>query len=52
MNGVDPGTGLIRFGKKIVPFDNIMSRDSKLYKLFNTSFHDENDNGDGDVFAV
>lgn len=52
VNGVDPGTGLIRFGKKIVPFDNIMSRDSKLYKLFNTSFHDENDNGDGDVFAV
>ena len=41
VNGVESGTGLIRFGKKIIPFDNIMEKDSKLYRLFNTSFHEE-----------
>jgi type IV secretory pathway VirB4 component len=41
VNGVEPGTGLIRFGKKIIPFDNVMEKGSKLYELFNTSFHED-----------
>lgn len=40
VNGVDPGTGLIRFGDKIVPFDNTMKKESSLYQLFNTNFHE------------
>ena len=40
VNGVEPGTGLIRFGDKIVPFDNTMEKDSSLYQLFNTNFHE------------
>ena len=40
VNGVEPGTGLIRFGDKIVPFDNTMEKDSSLYQLFNTKFHE------------
>ena len=41
VNGVESGTGLIRFGKKIIPFDNVMDKGSELYRLFNTSFHEE-----------
>lgn len=41
VNGVEPGTGIIRAGRKIIPFDNIVPRDNELYKLYNTSFHDE-----------
>ena len=40
VNGADPGMGLIRFGDKIVPFDNTMKKDSELYQLFNTTFHE------------
>lgn len=40
MNGAEPGMGLIRFGDKIVPFDNTMEKDSSLYQLFNTNFHE------------
>lgn len=40
VNGAEPGTGLIRFGDKIVPFDNSMKKDSDLYRLFNTNFHE------------
>ena len=40
VNGAEPGTGLIRFGDKIVPFDNTMEKDSSLYWLFNTNFHE------------
>lgn len=40
VNGADPGMGLIRFGDKIVPFDNTMKKDSELYQLFNTNFHE------------
>ena len=32
--------GLIRFGDKIVPFDNTMEKESSLYQLFNTNFHE------------
>ena len=47
VNGVEPGTGLIRFGKKIIPFDNVMDKESDLYRLFNTSFH-EHEGKDGE----
>lgn len=40
VNGANPGTGLIRFGDKIVPFDNSMKKESELYRLFNTNFHE------------
>ena len=40
VNGAESGTGLIRFGDKIVPFDNTMEKDSSLYRLFNTNFHE------------
>ena len=40
VNGAEPGTGLIRFGDTIVPFDNTMEKDSSLYRLFNTNFHE------------
>lgn len=46
------GTGLIKFGNTVIPFDNTISKESKLYKLYNTNLHekiamgltDENDN--------
>ena len=40
VNDAEPGTGLIRFGNKIVPFSNEVNSDSALYKLFNTNFHE------------
>ncbi|HAV90093.1 MAG TPA: hypothetical protein DCW44_02310 [Eubacterium sp.] len=40
VNGADRGTGLIRFGDKIIPFDNTVDKDSELYRLFNTDFHE------------
>ena len=42
VNGADRGTGLIRFGDKIIPFDNTVDKDSELYRLFNTNFHEMN----------
>ena len=44
VNGANPGTGLIRFSDKIIPFSNEVDSDSKLYKLFNTNFHELNMN--------
>lgn len=40
VNGAKKGCGLIRFGKKIVPFDNTIDKESDLYQLFNTDFHE------------
>lgn len=40
VNGADKGTGLLKFGDKLVPFDNSIEKDSKLYRLFNTNFHE------------
>lgn len=40
VNGVNEGTGLVRLGDKIIPFDNVIPKDNRLYKLFNTSFHE------------
>lgn len=36
VQSAEPGEGLLRFGDKIVPFSNQISRSSELYKLFNT----------------
>ena len=35
VNGAEPGTGLIRFSEKIVPFSNKVESENGLYKLFN-----------------
>jgi hypothetical protein len=45
VNGAEPGTGLIRFSDKIVPFSNKVASDNGLYKLFNTNFHEMVGNG-------
>ena len=45
VNGAEPGTGLIRFSDKIVPFSNKVDGDNGLYKLFNTNFHEMVGNG-------
>lgn len=36
----DPGTGLQRFGDKIVTFDITVPDDNPIYKMFNTNFHE------------
>ena len=35
------GTGLLRFGKKIVPFDNTVEKGSELYNLYNTNMYEK-----------
>lgn len=40
VNGVERGTGLLKFGSKIIPFDNTVEKESRLYQLFNTNFHE------------
>ena len=35
------GTGLIKFGNTVIPFDNTISKESKLYKLYNTNLHEK-----------
>ncbi len=49
VNGAKKGCGLIRFGKKIVPFDNTVNKESNLYQLFNTDFHELVNQKTGDV---
>lgn len=41
ISGAAPGTGLIKFGDRIVAFDNRMEKDQALYKLYNTNFHEK-----------
>lgn len=36
-----PGTGLIRFGETIIPFDNKVSRDNPVYDVYNTNLHEK-----------
>lgn len=36
----DKGSGLIKFGKDIVPFENKFPKTTKLYKLLQTSFRE------------
>lgn len=35
------GTGLIKCGKKTVPFDNVVDKNSELYKLYNTNMYEK-----------
>lgn len=34
------GTGLIKHGSVIVPFDNVYSKDNLIYSMFNTNLHE------------
>ena len=36
-----PGCGLLKFGEKYIPMDARMPKDSLLYQLFNTNFHEK-----------
>ena len=35
------GTGLIKFGNIVIPFDNTISKDNELYSLYNTDIHEK-----------
>lgn len=35
------GTGLIKCGSVVIPFDNTISKDSSLYRLYNTNIHEK-----------
>ena len=34
------GMGLIKFGSVVIPFDNQISKDTDLYRLYNTNIHE------------
>lgn len=36
-----PGTGLLRHGDVIIPFDNIIDKDTDIYHAFNTNAHEK-----------
>lgn len=36
-----PGTGLIRFGGTIIPFDNRIAKDNPVYDIYNTNMHEK-----------
>ena len=36
-----PGTGLIRFGSTIIPFDNHIEKTNPVYDLYNTNLHEK-----------
>lgn len=38
IDGAAAGTGLLQFGKKIIPFNNVIKEESTLYQLYNTDF--------------
>lgn len=35
------GTGLIKCGNVVIPFDNTISKDTDLYRLYNTNLHEK-----------
>ena len=35
------GTGLIKCGNTVVPFDNTIGKDTELYRLYNTNIHEK-----------
>ena len=39
------GTGLLKHGNSVVPFDNRISKQSELYRLFNTNLHERSELG-------
>ena len=36
----DCGCGLLKFGNRVIPVDGRLPRDSAMYRLFNTNFHE------------
>lgn len=40
VHNVPPGCGLLKFGNKYIPKDNRLPKDSVMYQLFNTNFHE------------
>ena len=36
-----PGCGLLKFGEKYIPMDARMPKESLMYQLFNTNFHEK-----------
>ena len=41
VSGSPAGTGLIKCGNIVVPFDDQISKQSELYQLFNTNMHEK-----------
>ena len=41
VNNSPSGTGLIKCGSVVVPFDNTIAKDTDLYKLYNTNIHEK-----------
>ena len=39
------GTGLLKHGNSVVPFDNRIGKETELYKLFNTNLHERSELG-------
>jgi type IV secretory pathway VirB4 component len=35
------GTGLLKFGSVVIPFDNRIGKDTELYRLYNTNIHEK-----------
>ncbi len=35
------GMGLLKCGNVVIPFDNQISKDTSLYKLYNTNLHEK-----------
>lgn len=40
VHNTHPGCGLLKFGDRYIPKDNRLPKDSAMYKLFNTNFHE------------
>lgn len=40
VHNVPPGCGLLKFGGKYIPKDGRLPKDSEMYRLFNTNFHE------------
>lgn len=40
VSGARPGTGVLKFGKTIIPVDMTIDKDDQLYDLINTNFHE------------
>ncbi|MBE5898261.1 MAG: hypothetical protein E7279_01510 [Lachnospiraceae bacterium] len=36
-----PGTGLIRFGNIVIPFNNVIEKDNPVYAIYNTNLHEK-----------
>ncbi len=45
VNNSQSGMGLIKCGSVVVPFDNQISKESRLYKLYNTNIHEKIEQG-------